>query len=232
MGENITIESLIEQVRQMIRYQELVVYDTPLYEKFHKDVTEYVFANFLDTTEHWDYIQKFLMWKSTQYLIEEEANAILTGLENIRMLMLKRINEKKNPFWQYIHPIIIIISQELFVNKHYFQAVQGSFVEINDRIKKIRLKLDGKELDGVDLMMKTFSETQPLFCFEEIATESGKNIQEGYKYIFAGVMKCIRNPNAHRNIEISRDDAVRKLTFASLLMYKIDDAVTFNNIDE
>ena len=45
--------------------------------------------------------------------------------------------------------------------------------------------------------------------------------------IFAGAMKGIRNPNAHENTKIYRDDAIRKLMFASLLMYKIDDAVKF-----
>ena len=50
--------------------------------------------------------------------------------------------------------------------------------------------------------------------------------------IFAGVMKGIRNPNAHENLQKSRDDTVRELMVASLLMYKVDDAVSFSNVSE
>ena len=40
--------------------------------------------------------------------------------------------------------------------------------------------------------------------------------------MFSGAMSAIRNPKAHENMVISRDDAVRKLIFASMPMYKLD----------
>ena len=40
--------------------------------------------------------------------------------------------------------------------------------------------------------------------------------------MFTGAMSAIRNPKAHENMTISKDDAVRKLMFASMLMYKLD----------
>jgi hypothetical protein len=43
-------------------------------------------------------------------------------------------------------------------------------------------------------------------------------------YMFAGGMSAIRNPKAHDNIEIDKNDALRKLYFASMLMYKLDEA--------
>ena len=45
---------------------------------------------------------------------------------------------------------------------------------------------------------------------------------EGYMLMFSGVMSAIRNSKAHENMVISRDDAVWKLIFASMLMYKLD----------
>ena len=56
-------------------------------------------------------------------------------------------------------------------------------------------------------------------------TESGRNVQKGYMEMFAGAMIGIRNPKAHSNQRITREDAVRKLHFASLLMYKVDQAI-------
>ena len=41
--------------------------------------------------------------------------------------------------------------------------------------------------------------------------------------IYAGVMTGIRNPKAHDNETISREDALRKLVLVSLLMCKNDD---------
>ena len=96
MSNNITIENLIEQVRDLIRYQGEVRYDTPIYDKFHKDITEFVFAHSLDETEHWELIQRNLMWQSTQFMLNEEANQILTGLENMRLEILKRKNGNGN----------------------------------------------------------------------------------------------------------------------------------------
>jgi len=232
MDKNITIESLIEQVRNLIRYQGHVRYDTPIYEVFHRDVTEFVFANSFDKTEHWNYIQKFLMWQSTQYMINDEANAILTGLENIRQEMLERANGHKDPIWAYIHPTIIKVAQPLFLDRHFSEAVQSAIVEINARIKKIRIRIDGEELDGDTLMRQTFSVNQPKLSFEDNSTVNGKNVQQGYMDIFAGAMKGIRNPNAHENMEIKKDDAVRKLMLTSLLMYKVDEAVAFSGVTE
>ena len=40
--------------------------------------------------------------------------------------------------------------------------------------------------------------------------------------MFAGAMIGIRNPKAHNNQTISKADAIRKLHFASMLMYKLD----------
>jgi len=232
MVDAVTVENLIEQVRDLIRYRGQVHCDTPIYEKFHKEVANFVFENFLDKTEHWEYIQKNLIWKSTHYLSRQEADNILTGLENLRLEMLERQNASKDPFWQYIHPLIIGVSQKLFIDKHYSKSVQSSFVEINDRIKKIRKKIDGNELDGVDLMRKTFGTEQPKLFFENNSTESGSNVQQEFMGIFAGAMQGIRNPNAHENVKIGKEDAVRQLMLASLLMYKVDDAVHFSNITE
>lgn len=50
--------------------------------------------------------------------------------------------------------------------------------------------------------------------------------------MFAGAMQGIRNPKTHENLSISREDAIKRLIFASLLMDKIDEAIRFTNLIE
>ena len=53
--------------------------------------------------------------------------------------------------------------------------------------------------------------------------------------MLAGAMSALRNPKAHSNDErntVTKEEAMRRLMFASLLMYKIDDAVKYSDITE
>lgn len=74
-------------------------------------------------------------------------------------------------------------------------------------------------------MLAALSVQNPIIKLGDISTETGTNIQQGYMEMFAGAMLGIRNPKAHNNQTISRPDAMRKLHFASMLMYKLDDEI-------
>ena len=63
-------------------------------------------------------------------------------------------------------------------------------------------------------------------------TPNGNNTQKGFMEMLAGAMSALRNPKAHANITINQDDAMRRLMFASMLMYKIDEAVLYSKIIE
>ncbi len=74
--------------------------------------------------------------------------------------------------------------------------------------------------------MKTaFSPNKPIIVFDDLSTETGKNIQQGYMEIFAGAMTGIRNPKAHDNIHITENRAKHFIYLASLLMNKIDERI-------
>ena len=73
-------------------------------------------------------------------------------------------------------------------------------------------------------MQEVFSEKTSLIRVASDDDPSGADVQRGYMFMFAGGMSAIRNPKAHDNIEIDRNDALRKLYFASMLMYKLDEA--------
>ena len=71
-----------------------------------------------------------------------------------------------------------------------------------------------------------------MIMVEDIETQTGKDVQSGYMNIFAGAMTGIRNPKAHENQTISKNMAIKRLIFASLLMDKIDEAISYSNIEE
>ena len=144
-------------------------------------------------------------------------------------------NTKGVGVWDLIHPKIAAVSQKLFEDGHYANAAEDAFVEINDRVKKLFMKVNPtapKVPDGYTAMNMVFSDNAPLLEFCDRSTETGSNIQKGYMQMLAGAMSALRNPKAHANITITKDDAMRRLMFASMLMYKIDEAVKYSGIME
>ena len=136
---------------------------------------------------------------------------------------------------ELVHPKIVVVSKKLFENGHYANAAEDAFIEINDRVKKLFVKVNptaSKVPDGHAAMNTVFSDNAPLLEFCDRSTETGSNIQKGYMQMLAGAMSALRNPKAHANITITKDDAMRRLMFASMLMYKIDEAVKYSGIME
>lgn len=124
-----------------------------------------------------------------------------------------------------IHPLISSVSQSRFNDGYYADAVEAAFKEINTRVKEIFFTRTYNEKDGAKLMQSAFSVQNPIIKLGDVSTETGTNIQQGYMEMFAGSMRGIRNPKAHNNQIISRSDAIRKLHFASMLMYKLDNEI-------
>ena len=132
-------------------------------------------------------------------------------------------NNNSSSIWDNIHPQIISIAKGRFDDGHYADAVEAAFKEINTRVKKIYRDRTSVEKDGAKLMQAAFSIQNPIIRLGDTSTETGANIQQGYMEMFVGAMIGIRNPQAHNNLLVSKDKAIRKLHFASMLMYKIDD---------
>lgn len=134
--------------------------------------------------------------------------------------------------WPDIHSLIRAESQSRFEAKHYADAVEAAFKEINHMVKQAYRQACGedKERDGDDLMRKAFSyqrnsnthavDRPPrlLLTDRDLATDSGFNVQDGYMNLFAGAMRGIRNPKAHGNVTIDATEAWEMLVFASHLL--------------
>jgi uncharacterized protein (TIGR02391 family) len=127
--------------------------------------------------------------------------------------------------WSDIHPKIVSVVKTRFETEHYADAVESALKEVNSVVKDIVRRKTGNELDGANLMRTAFSPNNPIIVLDDLSTETGRNIQQGYMEIFAGAMIGIRNPKAHDNITITEIRAKHFIYLASLLMHKINERI-------
>jgi uncharacterized protein (TIGR02391 family) len=126
--------------------------------------------------------------------------------------------------WKLIHPSVTAAAKPRFDSGQYADAAEAALKSVNARVKRLWLSSGQPEKDGKTLMLSAFSPNGPAIRLDDLSTESGRNIQEGYMYLFAGAMQAIRNPKAHDNLTITSERAWHFLMVASLLMWKLDDA--------
>lgn len=143
-------------------------------------------------------------------------------------------NSPTNHVWGLIHPRIEKVSKQLYLDGHYSDAACDAFIEINDRVKKLFSAVHPQDRvpDGDAVMKTLFSVKSPILEICDQSNETGTNIQKGYMEMLSGAMSALRNPKAHANITISSEEAMRQIIFASMLMYKIDEAVRYSQIQE
>lgn len=174
------------------------------------------------------FAQELFIQKDAMFFGYGNVNPVVLG-QTIEIL--KTLQIVKQPVqdvqWELIHPQITKVSQKLYDDGHYPNAACDAFIEINDRVKKIYKAHhpDAIELpDGQTLMNKVFADKDPVLKVCDLSDETGKNMQAGTRFMLAGAMAALRNPKAHANIPVGKEDAMRRIMFASLLMYKIDEA--------
>ncbi|MEO5799633.1 MAG: TIGR02391 family protein [Gemmatimonadales bacterium] len=127
--------------------------------------------------------------------------------------------------WGLMHPEITALSKARFEAGHFADAVEAALKEVNLAVKAKVAARGAPGADGAALMTQAFSLKNPLVTLDDLSTESGRNVQQGYLQIFAGAMTGIRNPKAHGNLTISPERAIHLLFLASLLRFKVDEAL-------
>lgn len=116
---------------------------------------------------------------------------------------------------------------KLFGQGNYFHAVFEASKVYN---KKVQEKANSSK-DGQSLMMEAWCSSGVL-KITACQTETDKNIQEGIKFLAAGLMQAMRNPTAHEpalDWPISKEDCLDMLSFISYLFKQLDKAVYFKN---
>jgi len=100
-------------------------------------------------------------------------------------------------------------------------AIFEAFKAVNNRVKAIT----GLDLDGASLMGEAFKDSDPQIALADLSTETGRNIQAGFRFLFMGAVRGIRNPDAHELFKaLDAEEALETLAFASMLMRRLDDA--------
>lgn len=120
-----------------------------------------------------------------------------------------------------IHTEIIEVSEKLFDDQHYAQAIEEAFKKVVLLVKK---KTGRQDLDGFTLMSTAFSKNSPILKFNQLSNPIELDEQQGWMHIYQGAVLGIRNVKAHGNI-VQKDPikALEYISLASLLCRRLDD---------
>jgi uncharacterized protein (TIGR02391 family) len=121
-----------------------------------------------------------------------------------------------------LHADVREVTDRYLESGHPEVAIFESFKTINNRVKT----MTGLDLDGTALMGEAFKDTNPPLALADLSTETGRNIQAGFRFMFMGAVRGIRNPDAHELFKaLDAEEALETLAFASMLMRRLDNAV-------
>jgi uncharacterized protein (TIGR02391 family) len=145
-----------------------------------------------------------------------------------RLLAASDIEKAQSPiqwFWEFVHPRISALARPRFEAGFFGDAVESSFKELNDAVKRIVRDADGRELDGANLMNTAFSPNKPVIKLTPLGTETERSEQLGYMQIMAGAMTGLRNPSAHGNLNPDSTKTLHLICLASLLIRRLDERI-------
>lgn len=124
-----------------------------------------------------------------------------------------------------LHSDVLKAASDLFVDGHFSQAVFEALKALEQKVRD----LSGLDLSGRDLMTKAFSGAPPLIDLSVESGQSGRDEQEGLRFVFMGLIQGIRNPKGHSLVR--QDDPQRALEYlgtVSVLFRRLDDAAKKN----
>jgi len=124
-----------------------------------------------------------------------------------------------------LHPSVRQVAGRYLDTGHPEVAIFEAFKAINIRVKE----MSGIDDDGQSLMGSAMRDDNPPIKFADLSTETGRNIQAGFRFMFMGAVRGIRNPDAHDQFRpLNDEEAFEELSFASMLMRRLDAAVATN----
>lgn len=125
------------------------------------------------------------------------------------------------------HPEVIKHCRQLFGSGHAFHAVFETAKVYNRRVQE----KSRSPKDGEALMLEVWSPEKGSLKLTPCESDTDRNVQDGMKFLSAGLMRAVRNPTAHEPAvewPISDEDALDLLSFLSFLFRQLDKAVYFS----
>lgn len=132
------------------------------------------------------------------------------------------ISRPEHPFeTRNIQPKLPKIVESLFDDGHYAQATFEAFKFVDKEVARLSKSSES----GFKLMMAVLSETAPLIKLTSCISQTEKDEQKGYQFLFAGSMLAIRNPRGHNyGMRDTPDQCLDHLALASLLLRRLEEA--------
>ena len=132
---------------------------------------------------------------------------------------------------QYLH--FIRLKREISTRRSPRKSGSSSMMGILQRLRRmhssflIRRSKNIRKylLPGFSLMMQAFDPKGPKILLTPLKTVSDVDEQDGYRFVFAGAIKAIRNPRAHEfRVESTTWTCLDHLGFVSLLLRRLEQA--------
>lgn len=127
---------------------------------------------------------------------------------------------------RYFHSEVIKHSKDLFLQGNYFHAVFEACKAYNLLVKQKAQSVK----DGAPLMLEVWGCEKGVLKITPCASQTDTDVQDGIKFLSAGIMQAIRNPTAHEPAllwPINKQDCLDILSFISFLFRQLDKAVYF-----
>lgn len=145
--------------------------------------------------------------------------------ENVMSILVDLITtydlDRTTDYYINLHPKVQEHSLNLFENGHYAEAIFESVKALNNYVKD-KAQIIDKDLSNA--MAKAFDENKPIIRLNDLVTRSDKDEQEGFKFLYMGAMKGIRNPKAHDTIkQEDKNKTLEYLAFISLLFRRAEE---------
>jgi len=124
------------------------------------------------------------------------------------------------------HPEVTKHAQKLYLQGNYFHAVFEACKAYNQQVKQKAQS----DKDGNALMLEVWGCEKGVLKVTQCNSQTDKDVQDGIKFLSAGLMGAIRNPTAHEPAllwPIDKQDCLDILSFISFLFRQLDKAVYF-----
>jgi uncharacterized protein (TIGR02391 family) len=121
------------------------------------------------------------------------------------------------------HSEVVKHSRRYFLERNYFHSVFEACKAYN---RAVQVKSQSNE-DGQSLMLGVWG-VKGVLKITPCQTETDENVQEGVKFMSAGVMRAARNPPAHETAldwPVKKEDCLDILSLLSFLFRQLDKAI-------
>lgn len=184
-----------------------------------------------DSEEYRNFVRVFNEGNYESHKLRK-LKGIIASVKNY--ITINRIKSENEISLKNINPNILKVVYKKFIDGYYSEAVESAIKEINSRLKKLYKKYKNEELDGSKLFPFVFNDdaSKTLLFAGNLNDQSGKDEQEGFRFLLLGAWKGLRNPKAHENLDLDKNKAYESIVFASLLMNKIDECLQNQKLED